>query len=74
VGSRTLFLLVALGALRDASCGTDTPAGGPNTPCTRSSDCRGGLTCTPGGCVAADAAVPDGGPGDSGAIDAAGAD
>jgi hypothetical protein len=74
VGSRALFFLVALGALRDPSCGTDTPAGGPNTPCTRSSDCQGGLTCTANGCVAADAAAPDGGQSDSGAADATGAD
>jgi hypothetical protein len=69
MGPRALFLLVALGALNDPSCGTDTPAGGINSPCTRSSDCQGGLTCTGAMCVAVDAGVIDAGAVDSPATD-----
>ncbi len=69
-----MFLLVALGALRDPSCGTDTPAGGPNAPCTRDSDCQSGLTCTAAGCVAVDAGGAEAGAGDALPIDAPGAD
>jgi hypothetical protein len=69
------MLLVALGLARDPGCGTDTPAGGPNAPCTRSSDCKSGLTCTAEGtCTNPEVKMPDGGPGDSGGGDAAGAD
>jgi hypothetical protein len=73
VGYRALSLLVALGTI-DPSCGTDTSAGGLNTPCTRSSDCQGGLTCSGAMCVAADAGVTDAGAFDSPATDAFGAD
>lgn len=48
-----MLLVVALGML--ASCGTDSPPGGPGTPCTRSSDCLQGLMCTPEGCEGANA-------------------
>jgi hypothetical protein len=61
VGLRGLLLVAALGWLHDPSCGTDTPAGGLNTPCTRSSDCQGGLTCTGAVCVAVDSGGTDGG-------------
>jgi hypothetical protein len=75
VGGRAVLLLVALGLAHDPGCGTDTPAGGPNTPCTRSSDCKAGLTCTAEGtCAGLDSKVPDGGANDSGGGDAAGAD
>ena len=76
MGYRGLVLLVALSsasALRDPSCGTDTPAGGLNTPCTRSSDCQGGLTCA-GMCVAIDAGTTDAQSGDARAADVLGAD
>jgi hypothetical protein len=43
--------LVALGVLRDPSCGgVDTPNGRTNAPCTRSSDCGGSLICLEGVC------------------------
>jgi hypothetical protein len=75
---RGVLLLVALGSagsLRDPSCGTDTPAGGLNTPCTRSSDCQGGLVCAGAVCVAIEAGGGDGGEaGQTRATDAAGAD
>lgn len=74
MGPKALFLLVALGALRDPSCGTDTPAGGLNTPCTRPSDCQGGLTCAGAMCVVLDAGMGDAGSADALAIDASGAD
>jgi hypothetical protein len=68
-------LLVALAAWHDPSCGTDTPAGGLNTPCTRSSDCQGGLTCLGSVCVAIDSGGTDAGePADARAIDASGVD
>jgi hypothetical protein len=54
VARRTL-LLVVLAALLVASCDSDTPAGGPNAPCTRSSDCEGELACVQGVCTAPDA-------------------
>ena len=53
---RTL-LLVVLAALQNPACGSDTPAGGPNAPCTRSSDCEGELACVQGVCT-----TPDAGP------------
>jgi hypothetical protein len=74
VGPKALFLLVVLGVFSDLSCGTETSAGGLNTPCTRSSDCQGGLTCSGAMCVAVDAGVSDAGPADALAIDAVGAD
>ncbi len=75
MGYRGLLLLVAFGSFHDPSCGTDTPAGGLNTPCTRSSDCQGGLTCSGAVCVALDAGGSDAGePADARVIDAAGAD
>jgi hypothetical protein len=75
VGYRGLFLLLALGGLRDPACGTDTPAGGLNTPCTRTSDCQGGLTCAGAMCVATDAGGGEAGqPGDAQSIDALGAE
>jgi hypothetical protein len=49
---------IALAALRGPSCGADTPAGGPNAPCTRSSDCENELACLQGVCVSPDAAPP----------------
>jgi hypothetical protein len=50
-------MLVLLAALHSPSCGSDTPAGGPNAPCTRSNDCEGELECVQGVC-----ATPDAGP------------
>lgn len=51
---RTLLLMV-LAALHNPSCGSDTPAGGPNAPCERSNDCEGELACVQGLCAAPDA-------------------
>jgi len=54
VAHRGLLLalcFVGLVAWRDPSCGTDSTAGGIDTPCTRSSDCKGGLTCSGAVCV-----------------------
>ncbi|MBX3217550.1 MAG: hypothetical protein KF850_36300 [Labilithrix sp.] len=43
--------LVALGFARGPGCGgLDDPEGGPNAPCTRSSDCGGALVCLAGVC------------------------
>jgi hypothetical protein len=47
---------IVLSALHAPSCGADTPAGGPNAPCTRSSDCENELACLGGFCTSADAA------------------
>ncbi len=72
-----LLFIVALGALRDPSCGTDAQANGPNGPCTRTTDCEEGLVCPPQGgfCVSPDAGRPDvASKLDSGASDAADAD
>ncbi len=65
------FALVAFGLARDpGGCGgIDDPDGGTNAPCTRNSDCRGGLVCMEGVCTG-----PDSGPTpivDSGATDVA---
>ena len=49
---------LALAALRGPSCGSDTPAGGPNAPCTRSTDCENELACLQGVCVPPDAGQP----------------
>jgi hypothetical protein len=49
---------LALAALAGPSCGSDSPAGGPNAPCTRSSDCEGDLVCENGVCVSPRAALP----------------
>jgi len=76
VGPRAVLLVVALGGLANASCSTDTPAGGPNAPCTRPKDCADGLTCTPEGfCVSPEAGTSDAASGaDSSASDAGRAD
>ena len=67
--------LGALVAWRDPSCGTDATAGGIDAPCTRSSDCKGGLTCTGAVCVAVDVKGPDAGDaGDGQSSDGLGAD
>jgi hypothetical protein len=69
-----LLLVVALGALRGPSCGTDAQANGLNGPCTRTTDCEEGLVCPAQGgfCVWPDAGPPDvAGKLDSGALDAA---
>jgi hypothetical protein len=52
---------VALGFARDpGGCGgVDTPNGGPNAPCTRSSDCGGKLVCLEGVCREPDRGVRD---------------
>ena len=48
--------LVALGWVREPGCGgIDDPNGGTNAPCTRSSDCGGGLVCSEGVCREPDA-------------------
>lgn len=63
---------LALAAMRGPSCGSDTPAGGPNAPCTRSSDCENELACQQGVCVSPDAALAvtvPARPADSGAAD-----
>jgi len=62
VGPRAVLVVVALGTLGGGACGTDAPAGGPGTPCTRSKDCAEGLTCTPDGCEGAEAGESDAGP------------
>jgi hypothetical protein len=49
---------LALAALRGPSCGSDAPAGGPNAPCTRSTDCENELACLQGVCVPPDAGQP----------------
>lgn len=76
MGPRAVLLVVALGGLGDPSCGTDTPPGGPNAPCTRPKDCGEGLTCTPEGfCVSPEAGTSDVANGvDSSASDAGRAD
>ncbi|MBX3227063.1 MAG: hypothetical protein KIT84_35995 [Labilithrix sp.] len=38
--------------------GVDDPDGGPNAPCTRSSDCGGDLVCSEGVCREIDAGSP----------------
>jgi hypothetical protein len=49
--SLTAVALVAVGLTRDPGCGgVDEPNGGPNAPCTRSSDCGHGLVCQEGVC------------------------
>lgn len=63
--------LVAVALARDPGCGgVDDHGGGPNAPCTRSSDCQHDLLCLDGVCrepdagaaVSADAGPkPDGG-------------
>ena len=61
VPHKALLLVVApiaLAALRGPSCGSDTPAGGPNAPCTRSTDCENELACLQGVCVSPDAGPP----------------
>jgi hypothetical protein len=58
VPHKALLLVVApiaLAALRGPSCGSDTPASGPNAPCTRSSDCENELACLQGVCLSPDA-------------------
>lgn len=58
--------LVALGFSRDPGCGgVDDPDGGPNAPCTRSSDCGDGLLCLEGVCRERDAGAA-GNPSDGG--------
>ncbi|MCW5831545.1 MAG: hypothetical protein KIS78_03725 [Labilithrix sp.] len=43
--------LVALRLARGPGCGDlGDPEGGPNAPCTRSSDCGGALVCSAGVC------------------------
>jgi hypothetical protein len=49
---------LALAALRGPSCGSDTPAGGPNAPCTRTTDCENELACLQGVCLSPDASPP----------------
>lgn len=63
-------MLVALGMLRDPTCGTDTPAGGPNAACERTTDCRAGLSCGLKGFCAPPEAGDGGVDGDSGPSDA----
>jgi len=61
------FALVALGFSRDPGCGgVDDPDGGPNAPCTRSSDCGGSLVCLEGVCREPDAGQGSNGGRDSG--------
>ena len=53
------FAFVALGFSRDPGCGgVDDPDGGTNAPCTRHSDCGGGLVCSEGVCREPDAGAP----------------
>ena len=60
---------LALGLARDpGGCsGVDDPDGGTNAPCTRNSDCRGGLICAEGVCTEPDSGA--GSPKDSGTAD-----
>ena len=52
----TAVAFVALGLSRDPGCGgVDDPEGGPNAPCTRTSDCRTRLVCLEGVCREPDA-------------------
>jgi len=74
VGLRAVVVLVAFSALRDPSCGTNTTAGGPNAPCTRTSDCESTLSCIGGMCAQADAAPQAQPARDAGASDGSGAD
>jgi hypothetical protein len=53
-----LVVAFALMAAHDASCDTDSSGGSVNAPCTRPSDCVGGLACTGGVCAALDAGAP----------------
>ncbi len=56
----TAFAFVALGFSRDPGCGgVDNPDGGPNAPCTRSSDCGGNLVCSEGVCREPDGGHPE---------------
>jgi hypothetical protein len=58
---------IAFGMLRDPGCGgVDDPEGGPNAPCTRSSDCESGLTCMQGVCTGPDAGLTSKDAGDDG--------
>ncbi|HVJ89340.1 MAG TPA: hypothetical protein VM580_06015 [Labilithrix sp.] len=67
--SLTAVALVTLGWVREPGCGgIEDPDGGTNAPCTRSSDCGGGLVCSEGVCREPDSGgsgnpVPDGGDG-----------
>ena len=55
-GSVITAVTFAFGMLRDPGCGgVDDPEGGPNAPCTRSSDCKIGLACSQGVCTGPDA-------------------
>jgi hypothetical protein len=74
VGHRVFLLVVSFVALHDPSCGTDTPASGPNAPCQRSSDCEGKLACLHGLCASPDVKGLDAGEVDSSGADAARAD
>jgi len=61
------FACVTFGLLRDPGCSdVGDPEGGPNAPCTRSSDCGRGLVCAEGVCRGLEAPVVDAGPKDAG--------
>ena len=68
-----MLLVLSVSVLRDMACGTENPSAGPNAPCTRTSDCTGGLSCVGGVCISAgaraeadagDASASDAGPAD----------
>jgi hypothetical protein len=52
------FVLVLLGAIGVAACGSDQATKGVNAPCTRTSDCQSGLSCVAGLCAAPDSGMP----------------
>lgn len=51
----------ALGLAHDPCTGVDSPGGGANSPCTRTSDCASGLSCDGGVCTPLDAGPSEGG-------------
>jgi hypothetical protein len=53
-----LIVAFALMAAHDPSCGSDSPGGSVNAPCTRPSDCADGLACAGGVCATTDAGAP----------------
>jgi len=61
---RVLAMGFALGLAHDPCTGVDSPGGGANSPCTRSSDCATGLSCDGGVCWSQDASsgTPDAAP------------
>jgi hypothetical protein len=48
---RVVAMGFALGLAHDPCTGVDSPGGGVNSPCTRTTDCENGLSCDAGVCT-----------------------